>query len=233
MQNTKIIKLVNGGETLVDADDYEYLSQFKWYRNGGGYAYRQWPKKDEDGNIWRQHVFIHRLVNKTPAGLYTDHANQNRLDNRKCNLRTVDKSRNAANRPKRIARNGKAYVSAYKGVGFNKGSSLWEASVRCNGKSKTTYHKTEAQAALDYNRMANEAFGEYACLNTIPEGTIATVRTPKSSKFIGVCFVKRTQKWRASIQIGHYDTDVEAARAYNNAASLLRGDRAKLNVFPT
>lgn len=231
MQNTKIITLQSGEETLVDAEDYESLSQFKWYRSVGGYAYRQAKMEDGDGNTWRQHLFMHRFLNKTPKGWYTDHINLNRLDNRKCNLRTVDKSRNSANRRKRKLSNGKPPNSQFKGVRFNKRSLLWEARIQCRGKQTTTYHKTEAQAALDYNRMAIDGFGQCARLNEIPEGTIPTIRKPKTSRFIGVSFSKRHQRWRAAITIGNYDTDIEAAKAYNDVATYLRGDRAKLNKF--
>jgi hypothetical protein len=60
----------------------------------------------------------------------------------------------------------------------------------------------------------------------------------KTSNFKGVCKVKGTQKWKASLgfkgevyNLGHYDTEEEAALAYNKRASELFGEYAKLNTF--
>lgn len=227
--NSRRITLANGGITTVDADDYEALSKFKWFRSSGGYGYRQGWERKPAGESEHWTIWLHRVVNQTPEGLYTDHVNGNKLDNRKANLRTSDKSRNSANRPKRKPTRGRKPVSEFKGVHFNRTVGIWEARITNRGKSRATYHRTEEQAALDYNRMAKEMFGEFASLNAIPEGTVPTVRKLKTSKFIGVTQSRRTGKWRAAIEIGQFDTEAEAAQAYNKVAVWLRGDRAKLN----
>src|SRR5215510_8558474 len=97
---TKRIRLVNGGCAVVDADDYEWLSKFKWSRSAKGYAYRQgWKGSQRDAaNHWT--IWMHRAINRTPDGQFTDHINGKKRDNRKANLRSVDKSRNSTNRPK-------------------------------------------------------------------------------------------------------------------------------------
>jgi AP2-like factor (euAP2 lineage) len=61
-------------------------------------------------------------------------------------------------------------------------------------------------------------------------------RTATSSTFRGVSFSRSTSKWRAgievdgkSINLGSYDTEEEAARAYNEAAKKYFGDKAYQN----
>ena len=227
----KRLRLCNGGFTKVDADDYETLSQFKWYRNPQGYAYRQGWARNESGKNEHWHLFLHRVVNKTPEGMFTDHVNQNKLDNRKENLRTADKSRNGANRQKPKKTRWRKPVSQWKGVHWNHRVAMWEARIIKDGKSHTTYHRTEAQAALDYNRMATELFGEFACPNVVPEGTEATVRRKKLSKFRGVSYHAKSKRWRATIEIGQFEDELEAeaARAYNKVCAWLRGPLAILN----
>lgn len=228
MQGYKTVKLVNGGETIVDESDFEWVSQFRWFKSSAGYAHRQ-------GWTNRKHwcVFLHRVLNNTPDHLFTDHANGNKLDNRRSNLRTCTKGQNAAN----VCKWKKpSLLSEYKGVVFHKQSGLWMANIQFKGRKIATYHKTEQQAALDYNRMAVECFGEFAKLNNVPCGTIATVRRVKSSKYRGVSFHKRTERWRAALEtggkavhLGAFSTEIEAAFCYNEGAKLHFGERAKLN----
>ena len=65
-------------------------------------------------------------------------------------------------------------------------------------------------------------------------------RAGQSSSYRGVCWVKRDQKWAATISngeggkrsLGHYDNEQDAARAYDAAAVEMHGEFATLN-FPT
>ena len=83
--------------TIIDDEDYSWLSQWKWYLSGSGYAVRH--VSCEKGY---HSVYMHRLIlNLTsPNVLQTDHINGDRLDNRRCNLRAVTRSQNAQNRHK-------------------------------------------------------------------------------------------------------------------------------------
>jgi hypothetical protein len=63
-------------------------------------------------------------------------------------------------------------------------------------------------------------------------------KSKTSSRFIGVCFLKRQNKWAANINyqknnkyLGIYVNEIDAARAYDEAAKKYHGEFAKLN-FP-
>lgn len=228
MQAYKIIPLENGGETLVDERDFDDLSKHRWFRSRLGYAHRQGWTNGEHWCIW-----MHREINQTPPHLFTDHINGNKLDNRRCNLRTANKAQNSTNRPKPHLQKASSF---FKGVSFHPATNLWRARVSDNGFDRTTYHKTPEQAALDYNRMAKERFGDYAQLNVLPGGIEPTEPHQKSSKYRGVGFHTKTGKWRAQIDVdgktktlGAFRSEDEAAIAYNEAAKRIRGERAVLN----
>lgn len=146
----KSIVLSNGVETLVDDDIYEYLNQWKWYLNAWGYAIRS------KGNVT---IWMHRLINQTPEGFETDHINHNKLDNRRCNLRSVTSSQNKHNRPKY-----KNNTSGYKGVSYDICHRIWKATIKFKCKKiHIGYYKDPLEASNAYQNKAKELFGEFAC----------------------------------------------------------------------
>lgn len=90
----KEIPLTRGYVALVDDEDYNWLNQWKWCADGNGYATRS-----VGGKRTQKKLYMHRLVNKTPEGLQTDHINRNRCDNRKENLKAVTPKENQQNKP--------------------------------------------------------------------------------------------------------------------------------------
>ncbi len=140
---TKQIPLSQGQFAIVDADDYEALSRFKWHcRNG--YAVRNCKRTE----VGRASIHMHRVVNKTPPGMEADHINRNRLDNRKCNLRACTLAENLRN--KGDYRNN---TSGVRHVYFNKAEGRFKAIVRINGKQKClgTFKAKEAAADAVHN----------------------------------------------------------------------------------
>lgn len=112
-----------GEKVLVNNEDFECLNQWKWYLSAKGYAVRK-PGKSA--------VFMHRLINKTPADKQTDHINHNKLDNRRTNLRSVTNQQNHFNRP--IDSNN---TSGHKGVSWDSARSRWTAYIV---KDNRTFH---------------------------------------------------------------------------------------------
>ena len=110
------------GYALIDDDDFELVSNYNWNITSNGYAQ----------TTSRPKTFLHRMINKTPAGMLTDHINRNKLDNRKENLRSANKSQNAINTGMR-----KTNTSGYTGVSWNKNEKKWESHITRNYKKIT------------------------------------------------------------------------------------------------
>lgn len=133
---------------LVDDGDFEWLNQSKWYLNTKGYASNN------------KHIRMHRLINKTPQGLLTDHKNGDKLDNRRSNLRTCNNSENHCN-IKLMANN----TSGHKGVSWSKAAQKWHAYI--NKDSKRTYlgiFNNLDEAVKVYEKAAVEQHGEFVNL---------------------------------------------------------------------
>ena len=157
LQQMKKIKLTNNKYTLVDDEDYKYLSQFKWiYRRG--YATRfVYFKNSNKGYA------LHREVIKVKKNQMLDHINRNTLDNRKNNLRICNKAQNAMN-----CKIHKHNTSGYKGVSWFRTSKKWRAYIVISNKQKHLgLFKTKKDAAIAYNTSAKKLFGEFANLNVI------------------------------------------------------------------
>ena len=74
----------------VDDEDYPLLSRFSWYVSDTGYAMTQLRGI--------KHLRMHQLVfGKIRPKLIIDHINRDKLDNRKCNLRSVTQKQNMQN----------------------------------------------------------------------------------------------------------------------------------------
>ena len=153
----KEIPLTQGKFALVDDDDYEYLSQWKWcYDNG--YAKRgQWNPVTK--KIIQ--IFMHRVIMNAKKGEAVDHANHNTLNNKKYNLRICTYAQNMYN-----SKSNKNSSSKYKGVSWNKRCKKWQVYIIYEGKRiNLGYYKDEEEAARVYDKAAIELFREFALPN--------------------------------------------------------------------
>ena len=151
------IPLTQGKFALVDEEDFERITRYKWLYDRG-YARRRFQI-----NGVQHMMHMHREVMQAPEGYEVDHINGDKLDNRKCNLRVVTHQRNMFNMTSH-----KDSTSPYKGVYWNKERKKWTTQIAINGKRKHIGHfENEEDAAEAYNQAAKKYFGEYAKLNQI------------------------------------------------------------------
>ena len=144
---------------IVDDEDYETLSKFKWYFAADGYARRN--RKRSDLNILCSQIYMHKVVSEHSAKQMTDHADGNKLNNVRSNLRPCTRTQNFQNK-KRPKNN----TSGFKGVSLHKASGLWRASLYLNGRSAyDKCFKYKMDAAKAYDEAAKRLFGEFAKLN--------------------------------------------------------------------
>jgi hypothetical protein len=144
----KQILLTKNQFALVDNQDYKQLNRHLWhYTTGYAATY-----------INGKHVLMHRLIMKPRGKQIIDHANHDRLDNRRINLRLCNHSQNGMNI-------GKSWGSSkYKGV--SKHQNQWRVQISKNYKRVFAESApTELQAAMIYDLNAPIYFGEYAKLN--------------------------------------------------------------------
>ena len=155
----KTINLTQGKVALIDDGDYDNLSRKSWSYSNTGYAQRGYKA---NGNC--KTVLMHRQILNAPIGLEVDHINNNRLDNRRSNLRLVTRSENSVNQSKQLRKT----TSRYKGVYWHKADKAWMARIQANGNYIYLGNfQSEQEAALAYNKAATRYHGHYAKLNEI------------------------------------------------------------------
>lgn len=159
--------------TLVDCDDYAWISIHKWQLTHKGYAARSKVERvgEYTGNkrpIKRSKIFLHRAILKAPKNLQVDHINHNKLDNRRSNLRLCTQSENLRNGNKKTWR-GQSQTK-YKGVKILKNYAdeviRYQAVIAIPEKRISLgVYATEEAAARAYDKAASLHFKEFAKLN--------------------------------------------------------------------
>ncbi|MDR9852943.1 HNH endonuclease [Paenibacillus sp. VCA1] len=155
----RTITLSRGKQTVVDDEDYDQLSQFKWWVDAYGYALTT-----VGGRLNKKNIRMHRMLTGAQPGQVVDHIDGDPLNNQKANLRIVTQKENVRNSKPKPSRSG------YKGVSWYSQTNRWVARIICDGVYyHIGYYHDPKDAARAYNAKALELFGEYARLNVIPD----------------------------------------------------------------
>jgi hypothetical protein len=163
MTDYKTLPLTRGLFAVIDAEDYEKASQFRWSaalvktKSGNRYyahrtVWTDWKRK------LQTKILLHRFILDAPKGIWVDHANRDTLDCRKGNLRFATKQQNIVNR---VLPSG----ASYRGV-MRTESGKYLACIGFNYKRiRLGNFRSPIDAAKAYDSKALELFGEFAVLN--------------------------------------------------------------------
>lgn len=158
---TAKIPISRGRVALVDDDDYEWLSEHRWYAfSGFGHEYAgRFDGPNHHRHTNRPLLLMHRVIAGAGPEMLVDHINHDGLDNRRSNLRICTKSQNC------IHRAGKSRSkSGYWGVRFRRRA--WDGYIRVNGKFLCLgQFQTAEDAARAVDAAAREYHGEFAKQN--------------------------------------------------------------------
>jgi len=156
MDNMKKIPLTQNKYCIIDDIDFDLISKYKWCFNNTGYAVRGQRRGNKTLII-----NMHRFIMNCPDNQEVDHINNDKLDNRRENLRICSRSENARNIKKPLHN-----TSGFKGVSWRSDRKRWRAYLTYNNKYIHLGHFiTKKQAMIAYNTMALIYYGEFAKLN--------------------------------------------------------------------
>lgn len=149
---------------IIDACMVPIVQPFSWFakrtvRNDPPYAarHRRFGGKDR---VQTLHIFLWDAWGLArPQKL--DHANRDRLDCRRENLRAATNAQNSYNTSIRSDS-----TSGFKGVSLHRQSGLWHAYINVNGRRVSLrYFTDKVEAAKAHDAAAREHHGEFAALN--------------------------------------------------------------------
>ena len=143
----------NNKEFYFDIEDYEKIKNINWIVKSNNYV----EGMDEERNP----ISLHRLIMGFP-NCHVDHINHQTNDNRKINLRLVNRSQNQANTKLRIDN-----TSGTKGVYFNRLRGCWIGCIQVN-HNKFSKGFANKEDAIKYRKYLEDKYQkEYSYENSM------------------------------------------------------------------
>lgn len=147
--------LNNNEEFYFDLEDYDLIKDYCWQVSSNGYIYNKTSK---------EYILLHRLILNLldDESLTGDHADLNKKNNRKYNLRICSMQKNSFNRG--LYKNN---TSGTTGVFWNDRMNKWTAQIKHNYKNIILGYYDNIEDAIDVRKQAEEElFGEYSYDNS-------------------------------------------------------------------
>lgn len=158
-QSTVEIPLTRGLVAIIDAADFEIVSQFRWEAHANGKG-GKFCARAVHGSAVR--VRMHRVIMDAPRWLEVDHRDGDTLNNRRCNLRLATRAQNQRNTGAQSrSRTGVKGVTVSKSGGYC-------ARITVDGQQiHLGSFATLLEASLEYDRAAAIYFREFARFNDL------------------------------------------------------------------
>lgn len=135
-----------------DLEDYDLIKERCWSETNNGYILTRYPRTKE--------ILLHRYIMNNPEGMFIDHINHNKADNRKMNLRIVTSQENAMNR--KMQSNNK---SGFTGV--HRHQNKWIATIGLNRVKIQLGSYDDIEDAFNARKEAEKKyFGDYSYKNS-------------------------------------------------------------------
>ncbi len=150
------VSLTRGYVALFSPEDLAIVAERPWFikmNKGGAYAAAAF----REPGAYRTRV-MHRVI--MPDWPKVDHANRDRLDNQRHNLRQCSDQQNSRNRKARCNS-----ATGLKGVSFHKATGKWRAVIYAEKQVSLGLFASPQQAAKAYDAAAIRMFGDFAATN--------------------------------------------------------------------
>jgi hypothetical protein len=154
-EKNECIFKVKEHEILIDEEIYYDIIKYKWN------IWDNDEKKNISGLVDGKNWVLSRYIMNYTGENFIDHINNNKLDNRRSNLRIATVKQNAMNKS-----SSKNSTSKYIGISLRKSNGTWNSHISVDGKKLNLgTFKNEIDAAKARDIATKKYFGEYGNLN--------------------------------------------------------------------